>query len=66
MTLREVVSELYPGDKFIYKNCEYLFIKTTPKDLGCSQNQDHLLLAVDLDSFEIYAFDKNWEVEVYR
>jgi hypothetical protein len=64
MTLRNVITALSPGDKFIYKDREYLYIKTTPADLCCSTSLAHLLLAIDLETYEIMAFDKSWEVEV--
>lgn len=64
MTLCEAISKLAPGNKFIYHDRLYLFIKTTPIDLGCSTSLAHLLLAIDLETYEIMAFDKDWEVEV--
>lgn len=64
MKLQEAISNVKPGDKFFYRGGEYLRIKTTPADLGCSTDLHHLLLAIDLESFEIFAFDNAWEVEV--
>jgi hypothetical protein len=64
MTLHDIISNLGPGDEFIYKDRIYLFVKTTPIDLGASTDLANWLLAVDLQTYEIMAFDKAWEVEV--
>ena len=64
MTFYEFAGYLSPGDRFIYKNKEYMMLKTTPADLGCSTDMNNLVLAVSLDDYEIFAFDNTWEVEV--
>lgn len=63
MAFYEFISYLGPGDKFIYKDREYLLIKTTPADFGFSSLSNHSL-AVSLDTFEIVLFDNDWEVEI--
>jgi hypothetical protein len=66
MTLHEVISRLSPGDKFIYKDQEYMMLKTTPADLCCSANMHNLMLAISINDYEIFAFDNTWEVEVLK
>ena len=63
MTFYEFISYLGPGDKFIYKDREYLLIKTTPADCGFTSLCGHSM-ALSLDTFELFAFDNDWEVEI--
>ena len=64
MVFDKLVSHLSPGQRFIYKNIEYMLLKTTPADLGCSSAMNNLVLAVSMDDYEIFAFDTTWEVEI--
>jgi hypothetical protein len=63
--INKFVSDLFPGEAFIYKNKAYVFLKTTPMDLGASTDTANLVCAVDLDTYDIVCFDKDWEVTVY-
>lgn len=65
MITNKLVSDLIPGETFVYKNKAYVFLKTTPMDLGASTDTTNLVCAVDLDTYDIVCFDKDWEVAVY-
>lgn len=62
MTLGKALMDLYPGDIFYYKDLQYMLLKTTPADLGGSEATANCLIAVDLTTFELFCFDKSWEV----
>lgn len=62
MTLGIALMDLYPGDIFYYKDRRYLLLKTTPTDLGGSAATANCLIAVSLDTFDLYCFEKDWEV----
>ena len=62
MTLGKALMDLYPGDIFYYKDKQYMLLKTTPADLGGSEATANCLIAVSLDTFDLYCFEKDWEV----
>lgn len=62
MELRETLTNLKPGDKFIYNGKNYILINITPADLGFYVPTADVLCAVDLETYKVMGFYKSWEV----
>lgn len=62
MELREALTNLRPGDKFIYNSKSYVLTNITPADLRFYGLATDVLCAVDLETYKVMCFYKDWEV----
>ena len=58
------LSDLDPGDKFIYKNTDYIVIDMEPSGFFLGTNLPDYVCALDLDTYKIMCFLKDEKVEV--
>jgi hypothetical protein len=58
------VGNLEPGDKFKYKDTEYLMLDFKPSQCFISASFSNLVGAVNLSTYKVICLDVDWEVEV--
>ncbi len=64
MTKIEPISNLGPGDKFIFRDLDYLVIDMEPSGFFAGSNITEYVCALDLSTFKVMCFGKDTEVEV--
>ena len=64
MKLNEALAAMSYGDKFIYIDNIYMLIDFNLSDCFLSKPFQELVMALDMTTFKVVCFDKNWEVEV--
>ena len=60
----DVLSDLGPGDKFLYKDTYYIVVDMEPSGFFTGTNLPEYVCALDLDTYKIMCFNKTCEVEV--
>jgi hypothetical protein len=58
------VGALKPGDKFRYKDTEYLMLDFKPSECFISAAFSNLVGAVNLSTYKVICLDTDWEVEL--
>jgi hypothetical protein len=58
------LSDLGPGDKFLYKDTEYIVIDTEPSGFFAGTNITDYVCALSLDTFKVMCFLKDLQVEL--
>lgn len=67
MTLCTALAGLKPGDKFIYKDHEYLLIDfQSSNHFNTAVLPVELFCALDLQTYKVVCFNKNWEVKLHN
>ena len=62
--MKHILTELKPGDKFIYNNTEYMLINFDLAGIFMNRAFTELLCALDLNTYKVIGLYKDWEVEV--
>lgn len=60
----DVLSDLCPGDKFLYKDTYYIVVDMEPSGFFVGTNLPEYVCALDTDTYKIMCFSKDCEVEV--
>lgn len=58
------IKDLGPGDKFIFKEKDYLVIDMEPSGFFAGSTLPEYMCALDLDTYKVMCFGKDCEVEV--
>lgn len=58
------LSDLGPGDKFIYNDTDYIVIDMKPSALFLGTDSPDYVCALSLDTYKIMCFHKDLKVEV--
>lgn len=59
----DILSDLGPGDKFLYKDTYYVVIDLEPSGFFAGTNVSEYVCALDLDAYKIMCFSKDCPVE---
>ena len=60
----EVIEDLGPGDKFLYKDTYYIVIDMEPSGFFAGTNLPDYVCALNTDNYKIMCFSKGTSVEV--
>lgn len=64
MTLGTTIAKLEPGDRFVYKDNEFLLIDFKVSDCFISAAMPNIFCALDMQTFKVVCFDASWEVRL--
>ena len=61
--MKHILTDLKPGDKFIYDNVPYMLIDFNLSGIFMERAFTELLCALDLNTYKVIGLYKDWEVE---